>query len=110
MAYANKQDQRDAWNRWYAKNKKKNLQQILDRKARIRQWLSEYKATLTCTNCGEPDLVCLQFHHRDPATKEIGLADAAANGWGLERLEREIEKCDVLCANCHLKEHHSAMV
>lgn len=37
---------------------------------------------------------------------ELGIAQAARNGWGLERLKVEMEKCEVLCSNCHRKLHY----
>lgn len=44
----------------------------------------------------------LDLHHRDPSTKEFALG--SFNG-SLERLLREAEKCDVVCANCHAIRH-----
>lgn len=47
----------------------------------------------------------LQFHHRDPSTKDFRLG--AFNG-SLARLIAEAEKCDLLCANCHAVRHARA--
>jgi hypothetical protein len=44
----------------------------------------------------------LDLHHRDPRTKEFALG--SFNG-SLDRLLREAEKCDVVCANCHAIRH-----
>jgi hypothetical protein len=43
----------------------------------------------------------LDFHHRDRATKTIAVSMMPNSGWRLERVREEIEKCDLLCANCH---------
>lgn len=44
----------------------------------------------------------LEFDHRDPATKDENIADAISRrGWGLPRLQAEVDKCDVRCCNCH---------
>ena len=55
-----------------------------------------------CIDCGLtfPPVV-MQFHHRDPATKKytVGACPTIAT------LERELEKCDVICANCHCLRH-----
>jgi hypothetical protein len=47
----------------------------------------------------------LEFHHRDPATKEFGVG--GFNG-SLGRLRTEVDKCDLLCANCHRLRHAPA--
>jgi hypothetical protein len=109
MAYVNKQDQLASWKRWYCANKKTVRERVADRKAQIRNWVDNYKRGLSCERCPERDPVCLQFHHKDPKEKDLGISDAIKNGWGIDRLRREIEKCQVLCANCHLKIHHSGL-
>lgn len=52
-----------------------------------------------CERCGYDECVAaLQFHHRDPNTKEFTIS---GRSWSLERLRPEVAKCDLLCANCH---------
>lgn len=58
-----------------------------------------------CLHCPETDPRCLDFHHRDPETKKFGICRAANSGYSLEALINEIEKCDLICANCHRKHH-----
>ena len=56
-----------------------------------------------CVDCGYS--TCpegLQFHHRDPSTKDFGLGHF--NG-SLARLIAEAAKCDLVCANCHRVRH-----
>jgi hypothetical protein len=72
-----------------------------------RVWFAELKDRFVCTRCGESHPACLQFHHEDPTTKELGLSDAIRRGWGRARILRELEKCKVLCANCHIRHHVS---
>lgn len=64
--------------------------------------LYEYLSTHACVDCGEADVLVLEFDHRDPSTKrgDIGLI-AARKPWKF--VIAEIEKCDVRCANCHRK-------
>jgi hypothetical protein len=55
-----------------------------------------------CVDCGETNPVMLDFDHRDPALKKGNIGSlAAAKPWHIVR--REIEKCDVRCANCHAR-------
>lgn len=56
-----------------------------------------------CVDCGESDIVCLEFDHRDRADKTIAVSAAIQNGWSWDRIKTEIDKCDVRCRNCHAK-------
>lgn len=68
---------------------------ILENKQRI--W--DFLASHPCVDCGEDDPVVLEFDHlRD---KDRAISSAVHNGWGWERLVREMKKCEVRCANCH---------
>jgi hypothetical protein len=58
-----------------------------------------------CSRCPENDPRCLDFHHREPALKAFVLGSKEAKDCTVERLQAEIAKCDLLCANCHRKEH-----
>lgn len=61
-----------------------------------------------CSRCEESHPACLEFHHRDVATKLASISDAVWRlGWSYQRILDEIEKCDVVCVNCHRKEHWS---
>lgn len=53
-----------------------------------------------CVDCGEKDVVVLEFDHRDPDSKTMGISYLIKAG-SRTRLEEELEKCDVVCANCH---------
>lgn len=79
----------------------------LARRREIASWFGELKSQLACSQCGENHPACLQFHHREPSTKEMSLADAVRRGWSRERILAEAAKCLVLCANCHMKHHAS---
>lgn len=74
-------------------------------KSRKREWIDSIKATLKCINCGEARWWVLDFHHRDPKTKDKGVAALIQTG-SRERVLNEIEKCDVLCSNCHRDLHY----
>jgi len=64
----------------------------------------EFKKTLKCEECGNGDHRVLQFHHKD-GNKEANIADICYI-WSQKRLEKELEKCCVLCANCHTIHHY----
>jgi hypothetical protein len=60
-----------------------------------------------CVKCGETFLAALEFHHRDPAEKLFTVSRAFNDGRSIQEVLEEIAKCDVVCANCHRKEHYS---
>lgn len=78
------------------------------RRHALKAWLTAHKRELFCRTCGQDHPACLVFHHLEPATKELGVADAVRRGWGRDRILAEMAKCTVLCANCHLKLHAEA--
>ena len=69
------------------------------------QLYKEYKATLSCTQCGESRPWCLAFHHTDPKEKDIEVAKLVGMN-SRKRLQAEIDKCIVLCHNCHSDLHY----
>ena len=101
----NSEKLREYRRRWYARNKQSAKAAVRQRKRKIRDWLDQYKLTLKCSSCSETHPACLEFHHPNPADKEIDVSRAIDWGWSTDRTMREINKCIVLCANCHRKLH-----
>ncbi len=64
-----------------------------------------YKALKGCCRCPEDDPVCLDLHHSDPTTKEFAVSAAVARDTPWNKIEEEMTKCVVICANCHRKLH-----
>jgi hypothetical protein len=65
-----------------------------------RRLLRDYLRLHPCVDCGETDIIVLDFDHRDPASKKCEVALFAMHKpWA--RVLAEIAKCDVRCANCH---------
>lgn len=52
-----------------------------------------------CTDCGEDDLVVLEFDHLPGHVKQFNIG--SMNGMKIEKIQKEIAKCEVVCANCH---------
>lgn len=58
-----------------------------------------------CKHCnGVFHRAAFDFHHRDPTTKAFALSQNCWRKW--EDLVVELDKCDLLCANCH-RTHHA---
>ena len=69
--------------------------------ARKRSFVNDYKLTRGCRICGYTEHpVALELNHIDPLSKTMDIARSLGS-CSMERLLAEIEKCDVLCANCH---------
>lgn len=108
MAYRNIEDQRAAGREHYRNNKAayKSRARVNNRRyrAKIRQWVEDYKAEIGCAHCPESDPICLDFHHTAD-DKEETVGRAVTMQWPRERILIEMQKCIILCSNCHRKEH-----
>lgn len=63
----------------------------------------------SCVKCGyNKCIAALEFHHRDPTQKEFQISKR----WSMtdEAVKKEIDKCDLLCANCHREVHYEMRV
>ncbi len=50
------------------------------------------------------------FDHRDPTTKKACVARMICQGYGIDAIKKEIEKCDIVCANCHRERTYAPVV
>ena len=110
MPYKNPEKQRAYWRKWYRNNpekaKKYYRRKAKRRREQTKKWYHKHKGTLCCERCGEDESCCLEFHHKDPEEKEHTLSVMTSQGYSKKRILEEMEKCVVLCSNCHKKEHH----
>ena len=80
-----------------AKNKQRNKENYARNKAKV----DEIKTTSGCISCGyNSHPAALDFNHIDPSTKKFDVSTRLQQ-YCWARLEEEIAKCEVLCANCH---------
>jgi hypothetical protein len=83
---------------YYVKKAKKS-------NAKIRKKHQEFLATFLkdnpCIDCGENDLLVLELDHREPSKKVNAISLMMRQMVSLKKLEQELDKCDVRCANCH---------
>jgi len=76
----------------------------LDRLKRIRKESIAYKGE-ECIRCGYSKCIAaLEFHHRDPAEKDPNWKRMRVSS--LDRMKEELDKCDLLCSNCHKEVHY----
>lgn len=70
-----------------------------------KQFVADYLKTHGCVDCPEVDPVVLEFDHVR-GTKVCDVSNLVKTGARLWRIECEIGKCEVRCANCHRRRHH----
>ena len=98
-------EKRKAYRRlWYKNNKESEKAHVKRRKKEIKSWLWEYKKNLKCSMCSESHPSIIDFHHKE-GRKEKGVAQMIVDGYSKNRIKEELNKCEVLCANCHRKLH-----
>lgn len=92
---------------WYETNKTTLFEQTKARRKRIapeiRGYILNYLLAHPCIDCGERDPVVLEFDHRPGEVKRFNLAQSIRKNFSLASIKTEIEKCDVRCANCHIR-------
>jgi len=100
-----KQHNREYSKRYHESHRKEHVAVVAQRKKRIYEWYQSFKGTLKCSCCPESERVCLVFHHMCPKDKKHNIPDMVANGYSEKAIMKEMDKCLVLCANCHRKLH-----
>ena len=79
-------------------------QQTKDRQRNLKKLAVEYKGG-KCIDCGLVDHPAIyDFHHLDPDKKEFSLAHKKQYKFD-DKVKKELDKCILLCSNCHRKRH-----
>lgn len=88
----------------YEKNKKTTYERNKRNRIKAEKWFYEYKSKLKCNRCPQNHPATLEFHHINPKNKKMSVANMVGD-YTIERIIEEINKCEILCSNCH-KIHH----
>lgn len=81
---------------------------IRSKKRALKHLLVEYRGG-ECEKCGYNKCEgALQFHHTDPTQKDFTLSQVNLNDtdFSIDKIKEEVNKCQLLCANCHFEEHY----
>lgn len=81
-----------------------NSDNVLNWRNRTKEKLIEYKGG-KCEKCGYCNLNYLrvfEFHHKNPSLKDFTIS---GKSWSYEKLQAEVDKCIMLCSNCHKELH-----
>jgi hypothetical protein len=84
----------------YRLTKQKLIQKYL-------QWINDYKHQHGCSRCKITDVRVLDFHHKDDQDKLFTIG-GFRRSVGFNRIQEEVKKCEVVCANCHRILHDEA--
>ena len=101
----------------------KDINEFYVAKGRVRNWCKEcdkYNTILRqiifkelcveykggkCEKCGYDKYIgALQFHHRDLSRKDFNISRCKSRVFD-DSIKQELDKCDLLCANCHFETH-----
>jgi len=86
------------------RRKKQVVKNVINWRKRVKIKLVDYKGG-NCEKCGYNKCIdALEFHHLDPSEKDFSISDKS---WSLERLKKEVDKCILICANCHRELHYN---
>ena len=92
--------------RKYADRREYMKKAVSKRRKKLREMAVQYGGG-KCALCGYDRCDdALEFHHKDSSKKEFAISqDGLTRSW--ERVKDEIEKCVLVCANCHRELHNN---
>lgn len=92
---------------WYPLNKDKHISYVRRNKQRVTEFIDAYKRDRSCIDCGflgKEFPYVLDFDHLEGGvTKKFNIGSWSRSVLSVEAIEREIAKCELVCANCHRK-------
>ena len=84
--------------------KKCNYESVSKKRKNYKKELVEYKGG-ECEICGYNKCIeALDFHHKDPTQKDFNISKSKI--CNIETLKKEVDKCILVCANCHREIHY----
>lgn len=86
-------------NQEYYKEKAKRREILV--RTLVHEFIAGYFMSHPCVDCGEKDILVLEFDHRSRQDKLDDVAGLVRKGYSSKSLINEIAKCDVRCSNCH---------
>lgn len=93
---------------WFNNHKKECIaQNNISKKERVKNHILHINnLKIKCSICGYNKCKsALDFHHKDISKKEYNISIMIQRGHSLQKILKEIEKCIVVCSNCHREIH-----
>jgi 5-methylcytosine-specific restriction endonuclease McrA len=89
--------------------KKCSMDAVIKRRKLLKVKSVEYKGG-ECQVCGYKRCTdALEFHHLNPDEKDFGLS-VSGNTRSWEKIKKELDKCILLCSNCHREVHNGLII
>lgn len=92
---------------YYKENSEKHKKEVRKRvklfQINLRNKIFNFLKQNPCVDCGENNPIVLEFDHRDTKNKDFTISVGYSKKYSWKKIKKEIDKCDVRCANCHRK-------
>ena len=110
MSYKDKEAEKARNKAYYQANKKRILERTKENnKKKIQRnkgYVKEYLQSHPCVDCGEEDIIVLEFDHINRLSKFKTICQLVNKSYSLKAIQDEIDKCQVRCANCHRRKSY----
>ena len=106
LQYVCRDCQRQQMRDRYASNREKVLEinHASTHKSQIQaaNFIREYLAEKTCTDCGQSDVAVLTFDHVR-GEKKYNISNIVSRGYSIATIKKELEKTEIVCFNCRMR-------
>ena len=83
---------------------RRNVERVTNRRKVLKEKAVEYKGGKCCRCNYNKCISALEFHHLEPEHKDFSMGNKGyTRSW--EKIKKELDKCILVCANCHREIH-----
>jgi len=103
MPYKDRNKQKEYQQKHHQRTKKKKRKQQNQLKDKRQHFVLEemQRRGGKCAKCGFSDIRALDWHHLDPNEKVNSISEMIRDRVSMDKLQAELDKCELICANCH---------
>ena len=103
MPYKDRNKQKEYQQKHHQRTKKKKRKQQNQLKDQRQHFVLEemQRRGGKCAKCGFSDIRALDWHHLDPDEKVNSISEMIRDRVSMDKLQAELDKCELICANCH---------
>ena len=103
MPYKDRNKQKEYQQKHHQRTKKKKRKQQHQLKDKRQHFVLEemQRRGGKCAKCGFSDIRALDWHHLDPYEKVNSISEMIRDRVSMDKLQAELDKCELICANCH---------